>query len=72
MSGVRAAREESNGGATAVVANSSATRPAIGTPGITIAATRTARARSQVTITARRGSHVKRPRRNRSGGGMSC
>ena len=55
MSGVMAAREESNGGETAVVANSSATRPAIGTPGITIAATRTARARSQVTITARRG-----------------
>ena len=55
MAGVRAAREESNGGANAVAANSSAARPRTGRPGITIAVTRTARARSQVTITARRG-----------------
>ena len=50
-----AARAESNGGANMVAANSSATRAAIGTCGMTMAATRTARTASQTIITVRRG-----------------
>ena len=45
---------DSNGGANMVAANSSATRAPIGTPGMTMAPTRTARAASQNTITERR------------------
>ena len=50
-----AARADSNGGVNIVVANSSATRARSGTPGMAMAATRTARTTSQATITVRRG-----------------
>src|ERR1039457_831774 len=55
MSGVMEARADSNGGANIVVANNSATRPRSGTRGMTMAATRTIRIRSQTSMTERRG-----------------
>ena len=65
MSGVIAARADSNGGANMVTAKSSATRAAMGTPGTAIAATRTARTASQKIITERRGRRSATSARNR-------
>jgi hypothetical protein len=55
MSGVIAARADSNGGANIVVAKSSPTRASSGTPGTAMTATSTVRTASQVTMTVRRG-----------------
>ncbi len=60
-----AARADSNGGANIVTANNSATRAQIGTCGMAMAATRTARTTSQVTITERRGRRSARLARNK-------
>ncbi len=65
MSGVMEARDDSNGGANMVAANSSTTSAASGTCGSTMAPTRRARTASQVTITERRGYRSASPERNR-------
>ncbi len=65
MSGVMAARADSNGGANIVVAKSSATSASSGTPGTAMAATSTARTASQVTMTERRGRRSAMSARNR-------
>jgi hypothetical protein len=57
-------RAASNGGWSSVTAYSRTIIAASGTPGASIAATRTQRARSQATMTARRGSRSARPDRN--------
>jgi len=55
MSGSSEDLAASNGGASDVTAASKATNASSGTPGTTMTATSTARARSQPTITSRRG-----------------
>jgi hypothetical protein len=64
MSRMIAERDASNGGWSRVTAYSRAIMAASGTPGASIATTRTHRARSQATMTARRGSRSARPDRN--------
>ena len=59
------ARADSNGEANMVAANSSRTSAVTGMPGTVIAATKTARTTSQVTITVRRGRRSARSARNR-------
>jgi len=61
MSGRIADRAASNGACAIVVRYSKPTMPATGIRGMNITATRTARMRSQATITSRRGSRSPRP-----------